>query len=737
MGDSDLLAIFWEEANEHLTTLNDVLLKLEMAEATEADSQHLLKELNRVAHSLKGAARAVGLTRIETVAHYMEEVFQAVMNQTLMLSPTIADTIYDGIDLIQTIADGADPQPDVLTRVITKLEQAIVRGVAPAPPQVTTRPPDADDVPADGPPEPGRGDESVRVTVARLDRLMAQITELSVSRMHDAEQLKRIHRLRATLNDWQKDWRDVRTAYIRLARRMQDMPDDLLTLLNFLEHNQRQLSQTNRMVSALQHDVAQENLRMNSLVDQIEDEVDRMRLVPFTSLIALLQRMVRDLARDLEKSVYLEVTGGDVAVDKAVLDELLDPMMHILRNAVDHGIEAAEDRRTQGKPATGKIQIQIEQRGGEIIIQVRDDGRGIDADAVRRSAVKRGLIDPATAAALSDEDVRTYIFYTGLTTSEQVTTVSGRGLGMDIVRDRVEGLRGRVSVSSVVGQGTTLTLNVPVSLTRIRCVVLKLGTARYAVPSSTVVRLADVAPDDVFTAEGQKVIALDDEVIPLVELAQVLDVPANATDADLHPLVVLQATDRIVGFQIDGLETELELILKPFGPEIAGARYLSGAALMGAGDVIVVLDVNDLVRGATGMTRPPRREVQTAPIAGRLRVLVVDDSITTRTLEKNILETAGFQVTTAVDGVEGFSRLSEEWFDLVITDVEMPQMDGLELCRRIKADEALRTLPVILLTSLSKPEQREAGLKAGADAYLVKSNFDQDELLETIQAVVG
>jgi CheY-like chemotaxis protein len=356
---------------------------------------------------------------------------------------------------------------------------------------------------------------------------------------------------------------------------------------------------------------------------------------------------------------------------------------------------------------------------------------------VRLAIVDKGILTEAEAIGLSDDEARMYTFHPGLSTKKELTTLSGRGLGMDIVRDRVEGLRGRVSLYSVLGEGTTTTMNVPVSLTRIRCVLLRLGEQNFAIPSAMVIRIGEVRRDDIFTAEGREMLLVSDRPTPLASLGSILDVPTSANETDIMKIITLQATDRAVTFEVDDLYSEQELVLKPLGTELARAPYVAGSALLGSGVVIIVLDANDLIRQATGTTLPRRRVLVNTPATAerRVRVLVVDDSITTRTLEKNILETAGFEVHVAMDGLEAWRMLPEHDFDVVISDVEMPNMTGLELTAQVKSSQ-YRDIPIILLTSLAKPEQKEAGMRAGADAYLVKSRFDQGELLETIQSVI-
>lgn len=772
--DTDLLNIFRDEVGEYLESMNTLLMQIETAASPDAES---LRELNRVAHSMKGASRAVGLKVIETIAHYMEEVFAAAMQSHLKLTPDVCDLLYDGLDLIQTVVDGDENEDETLALVLSHLEQVVASSAeadevqvipavkhengaepeSPAPVQTnhkattaevarvhletTTAPSLMSDT---GTIVMRPAEESIRVPVSKLDHLMAEVSELLVARLQSEERVRDVQALRRLHGKWRREWQTIRAAYIRLARHMQDeqghINDDTALIFKFLESNQRHLQNASQMLSQLAHMLGQDNLRLTTLADELQDDVSRMRMVSFETLVGGFQRIIRDLARDTGKQVYFDVAGMGVEVDKTVLDALKDPIMHLLRNAVDHGIESPEVREHKGKPGAGRLGLEIEQRGNEIIVRVRDDGKGIDTNALKQKALNNGILTAQEADAMSEDDLRSLIFHPGLTTAAEITAISGRGIGMDIVRDRVESLRGRVSVTSVPGEGTTISLNVPVSLTRIRCVLLDTGDETYAVPSAVIVRMTTLRRDDVFTAENRDMIVLDDRPVPLVSMADVLGVPAQPRTSDEITVLALRAADRTVAFEVDGLESERELVLKPLGPEIARAQFVSGAALLGTGAVLIVLDANDLVRSATGRSLPARRAValqkQVMTAERRLSVLVADDSITTRTLEKNILETAGFIVTVAIDGEEAWQKVSEQHFDVVISDVEMPKMTGLELVRMIKGSERTRHIPVILLTSLGKPEHQEAGLKAGADAYLVKSKFDQGELLRMIQAVV-
>ncbi len=774
--DNELLNIFWVEVGDYLQKLNSLLLQTEAAAQANPEA---VREMNRFAHSMKGAARAVGIGVIETLSHYMEDIFGAALKSKLELTPSTCDLLYDSLDLIQNVVNGVDNSTDALATTIARLEQTIAsEAEASAENQTEEKTSTSNtaaietaivrdsDVPIPTPvPKPTSrtitattngahhpsdemmtvllpaSEESVRVPVSRMDRLMGEVSELLVARMHSEERAREFQRLQKLNQRWQREWRSVRTAYIRLARRMQheqgEMWEEVVTLFHFLEENQRYLQETQRQLAHLSRELTQYNASLTMLTEQLQDDISGMRLVPFDTLVNSFQRLIRDLARDMAKEVHLVVEGAMVEMDKTALDALKEPIMHLLRNSVDHGVEHPAERERSGKLPIGSVHITVEQRGKEIIIRVSDDGSGLDSTGILRKAEQLGIVSPQVAADLSPEEVFNLIFHPGLSTAAELTAISGRGMGMDIVRIRVESLRGRVSVQSVAGRGTTFTMRLPVSLTRLSCILLQVGGQDFAVPSVSVWRMLKLRRDQWFTAEGRDMVIIEERPIPVISLAGVLG-NAAAPEAEEIPLMVLSSGEKYIAFQVDDLYSEQELVLKPLGPEITNAPYISGGALLGTGDVIIVLDPNDLIRGASGQPRIPRRiEMAADPIEEkRLRVLIADDSITTRTLEKHILETAGYEVYVAVDGAEAWERLREIQPDVVISDVEMPRMTGLELAARIKGDEQTRRIPVVLLTSLAKPQQQEAGLKAGADAYLVKSRFEQGELLRVIRSVV-
>jgi len=745
----NLLNVFSNEASDYLTTLNNGLLQIEMSQA--APDPDAIRELFRIAHSMKGAARAVGWQAIERVSHEMESIFQGVLDRKQVISPDVADSLYDGLDVIRRMIDADPVDEETINEVIVQLGQWTDQPPLQLKPKTDTtleipRIAESDNKTKERtqpptmllrPPEDG-----VRVAVRKLDQLMADAGELLVAQLRSETQQDTFRELREMHMHWQRDWRRTSTAYLRLVRRLQEseteVPSELTTLLSFLDRNQQYLQRINRSFAQFEQTFAQDNMQLSLLAERMQEQVSNLRMMPLETISGSFQRMVRDMSRELGKRVHFEADGLGVEIDKTVLDALKDPLLHLIRNAVDHGLETPDERIAQGKDPVGYIWLTVEQRSSEITIEVRDDGRGLSLERIRQKAISRGMLSTQEARALSDDDTRMLVFQSGLSTSEEVTTLSGRGLGLDIVRTRVETLRGRVSITSEQSQGTTVTLYVPVSLTRLRTITLRVGESRYALPSVVVERMETLPRSAIFIAAGQQMIEINEQTMRLASLAEVLGEATIPPEETIH-VVVLRVADRTVAFAIDELLSETELVLKPLGRELLGAPLVAGAGLLGTGEIVIVLDPNELVRQASGLAFAPSAlaTLDNIPqIESQQRVLVVDDSITTRTLEKNILEVAGYEVYIAVDGIQARNFLRENEVDVVVTDIEMPHMNGLQLTQLIRNSAHTQNLPVIVLTSLHKPEQREAGMNAGANHYLVKTEFEQGELLRVLQQLL-
>jgi two-component system chemotaxis sensor kinase CheA len=756
-----LLASFRSEAAEYVQSMTDGLLVLEQgaplsapfgdADRTQtppgAARTELLETIFRAAHSLKGAARAIGLTAVEQLAHALESVLADLQHDRLAPSPELYSAMYAVLDAIQAapLEDeqaNAAPSP-AAQQAIARLEAARL-GDSPAatiPPAVP-----AATAAAGNPPAPSG--ETIRVSAAKLDALMNQLGELLVTKIRTEQRLTQLRQAQDLLAGWQKDWLAARGSYGRLTRaaahpgnndgRVRDK--DVARLLQFAGASQERLRTLSALANVLTREYAGDMQHTALIVDALEQEIKRVRLLPLSTITGPFARMMRDLAQAAGKDVAFHVTGGDVELDKGVLEQIRDPLIHLLRNAVDHGIEAPDERQTRGKPRQANVTLSAEQLGKDVLVRVSDDGAGLNFDAIRHAVARRGT----SAQNLDEDDLKEWIFRAGVSTSSFVTDVSGRGVGLDVVRRNVEALRGRIDVTTAPGAGTVFTLILPLTLTSTHGLLVSAGNQLFALPLGAIERILHVASKDVTMLEGREALRYDGRLLTLVRLSDVLDLPRTTqTPSDGRLVVlVLAAADRRMAFMVDGLAGEQEIVIKGLGAQLAHVGGIAGATLMGNGDVVLVLNVADLIRLAL---HGSRRSVLDAPQESTLptserpqsRILIVDDSITTRTLEKNILEAAGYLVELATDGLEALSAISAGGVpDLIVSDIAMPRLNGIELARRVKGDARTAQVPLILVTSLDSADDKARGMEAGADAYIVKSHFDQNNLLATIAQLI-
>jgi two-component system chemotaxis sensor kinase CheA len=769
-----LMVTFQAELEDHLGTLNRDLLALEEGPPQE-EWEPLLADLFRAAHSLKGAARAVDLQDIETIAHRLEDVLSAIQRRDLSPPPELFDVLFRAVDSLReamaAYLRGETLPAEQRDQLLARLEAAVRgetetfgdavtrrRGDAETQRQgdkemeitasprhpLTPSPPHPVSESSSLPITPSPPEETIRVATAKLDALMDGMGELLVARMRTEQRLAELQTLQQQLTRWQKCWRQVRSHY-HLRFPISDWsfdhrPSDIAPLLDFLAHNEEHLRALSAEIDGLLCRFASDYSRLTLLTGDLQDGVRCMRMLPIATLFDLFPRMVRDLARERGKEVTLRVVGADTEVDRQVLEAMKDPLTHLLRNAMDHGIETPDDREAVGKPRRGTIHLRAAQKGNTIVLEVADDGAGIDLPAVRGAAVERGLLTAQEVASLSDQEAMQFIFRSGLSTLPEVTSLSGRGVGLDVVRENLEGLHGLIEVDTALGQGTTFTMTLPLTLATSRVLLVEVAGQMVAVPAMTVERILRVEASAVGRIEGRPAIRADGRPLPLVSLAQVLELPeveAPLAPGQRIPVVVLGVVEKRIAFRVDGFRGTQEVVIKNLGPQLSRVRNVAGVTILGSGEVVMILNVADLMKTAQvgpAMAAPLPVEVREVR---RRRVLVVDDSITTRTLEKNILESAGYEVLVAADGEEAWALVQSEPLDAVAADIAMPRLDGFVLTEKVKSDERFKELPVVLVTSLESPQDKIRGLEAGADAYITKSTFDQLELLETIERLIG
>ena len=544
------------------------------------------------------------------------------------------------------------------------------------------------------------------------------------------------------IEDWNREWLKMRATNSNLLHDTE--VEALRPLMKVLDLSQEKLRQLSAQVSDLRRGFSRDALHLSRVTNDLGEGVMKVRMLPVSTVFDAFPRMVRDIARDNGKEIELKMEGQETELDRKVLEEIKDPLMHLLRNAVDHGIEKPEEREKTGKPRIGTIALKAFQKGNNIVIEVADDGGGINRNKVKQSALKNGLITTDEMETLNDDEALRLIFAPGLSTRSIITDISGRGVGMDVVRKNVEALQGQVDVESTLGVGTTMTLTLPLTLATTQELLVQVGDQTYGIPISAVERIIRITAKDIATVSGRQAIVVDNEPVSMVKLVTVLELPqaeqTTSPDEKL-PVVILGSAKRRIAFLVDAVVGQQETVVKSLGRQLSRVRNVAGATILGTGQVIMTLNPADLMKSARGIegrtAAAQRGKTQTGKEAKRPTVLVVDDSLSTRTLEKNILETAGYKVQLATDGMEAVSMLnSNALVDLIVSDVLMPRMDGFQLTQAVKGDTKLRKIPVILVTSLDSRTDKEHGIEVGADAYLVKSNFDQANLLDTIAQLI-
>ncbi|MDP3617957.1 MAG: hybrid sensor histidine kinase/response regulator, partial [Rhodoferax sp.] len=724
-----LLATFRIEADEHLQAMSAGLIELENNPA-EVRHAEIVETVFREAHSLKGAARAVNLKEIESVCQSLESVLAALKGKQIAVSPPLFDLMQEAIDALGTLLSAKEAAmaaagKSAIATLIRRLNDALQgrfsqsaatqfsasAAVQPMPPvQQTPIVPlpdvlsDPRDVPTDTSAaiamhtptsSPSLASETVRVSTQKLDAVMRQVEELLSPRLASAQRAKELREVADSLATWKKQRARMRPS-LRLIERYVEgsgrcngaaggLPkfpaQELPKLLEHLEAEQLFMKTLEERLLRLSKFAAHDRRTLAGMSDSLLHDVKEMHLLPFSSLLEIFPRFTRELAREQGKQVELVIQGGEIEIDRHILEEMKDPLMHLLRNCIDHGIEQPAMRRDKGKPEYGSITVAIAQKdGGKIEILVADDGAGIDAARVKAAALKLDLVSAVEAEKLSEQEVQALIFQSGITTSQIITDISGRGLGLAIMREKVERLGGVVALEShhdgsVQDTGTSFRITLPLMLATFRGVLVRAGEHCFVIPALSVERVARVAQADIRTVENRATIPFGGQAVALVSLGDVLELPRlnqltySATDKvpEQALVVILGTGHKHVAFRVDEILGEQEVLVKTLGRQLARVRNIAGASVLGTGQVVAVLNVPDLLKSAVTRAAAPSAPVaaETQGMAEKQSILVVEDSITSRALLKNILESAGYLVTTAVDGMDAYTTLKTGTFDLI------------------------------------------------------------------------
>jgi len=748
------------EAREHLDAISARLAEIAGADAVACT--RAIEISFREAHTLKAAARAVGQSEIELLCQALESVFAALKRAQVVPGGDQIAVMLRAVDAASDLLAALDRGLDAAQRASAEELAAALGALAgAAATRAHVRAPAADstveaqdrgqnEAATKAVPATVVAPGTIRMSVQRLDALLLQTEEMLSVKLAARRQDALLREAANEFASWRSEWQRTR-ARLAPARATQSSGADsaaddpahgLQTLMSWNEDRlgsfATTLAVTGRQAATAAREVAFK-------VDRLLQELKQILLLECRALLESVPKVVRDLAREQGKEVDVFVAGAELEIDRRVLDELKEPLLHLLRNCIDHGIETPRNRAAAGKPERATVRITAAALASDKVeFIVADDGAGIALAALAAAAVKLGLLPAERASAAGPAELLPLVFQSGVSTSPMVTDLSGRGLGLAIVRERVERLGGAIAVETSAGKGTTFRLVVPLTLATFRGVLVRVCDQVLVLPTLAVERVFGGTRDQLRTVEGRSVLALNGDHLPLVQLADALELeqtgaaPAgNTGNGGKFVAVILGSSAMRVAFEVDEILGDQEVLVKPLGRNLARVRNVLGATVLGDGRIAPILNPHDLLKSAASSAGKAHAATAHAAAAAQpARVLVVEDSITARGLLKNILETAGYLVTTAVDGVAAWSLLRLESFDVVVSDVEMPRMNGFDLTARVRADPRMAQLPVILVTALESREDRERGVDVGANAYIVKRDFDQHRLLEVLQRFV-
>ena len=748
----EMRRLFAVEAEEYVQTIASGLVAIEK-EQDPAKRQIVIEAIYRAAHSLKGASRSVNLPGVGAVCQSMESVFSAMKRNELNAGRSDFDVLQRAIDAItQMLASGAETHDAEAACVIAELERIAALGKAPPAATDESQWPkesvdadvlptfDAQDATAAMPVAgkaavaPCKTPDTIRIATAKLDSILLQAEELISVKLMAQQRIAELAESLELLSGWIKEWERAATRRTALSG------FDSSSLPELSSRSLARMHELESHLGVLWASLQSDHRSMGMLVDQLLEDAKRVLMVPFSSLLQTFPKMVRDISRQQHKEVSLLVTGAEIEIDKRILERMKDPLIHLVRNSIDHGLEKPNVRTAQNKTPGGTIAVDVSQaEGNRIQILVSDDGAGIDAAKLREVAVKRGLLAKEEADALDDHAALMLVFHSGLSTSPLITDISGRGLGMAIVQEAVDKLGGRITLDTKKGEGTTFRISLPLTLATFHGTLVQECGRLFAIPTSSVDRAIRVRREDVRTVENRETITVNGMPLAMVRLGAVLGIPpdgAEPQDRSVFSVVVLTAGRQRMAFLVDGLLCEQEILTKGLGKQLVRVRNLTGATVLGSGKVVPVLNVADLLKSAVHVGRTAIVSHAAKAATQRKSILLAEDSITSRVLLKNILAADGFDVHTVVDGAEAWNALQSRRFDAVVSDVEMPRVDGFELTAKIRGDAEFAELPVVLVTSLESRSDRERGIEVGADAYIMKSSFDQSNLLAVVRQLI-
>lgn len=758
--DMSLVELFRVEADQQSALLSEGLLELEQDPA----SPERLEPLMRAAHSIKGAARLVDVQFVVQLAHVMEDVFVAAQKGALVLAADQIDVLLCGVDTIVEIArfegvlaewmDSARERFDLLLKNLNAILKGEATVAMPAKSAVAAKAPVAAVPQAEAAPESDMAGEAEAAAVPKSNEKRQQGPQKERVLRVSADQLNRLMGLAGESLVESRWIYPYAESLLRLKRQQTDLVRLIDTLREqldgaslcdeataLLRSAQKQASYCREILAERLTELEAYDRRASNLSSRLHREVVKSRMRPFGDGTHGFPRMVRDVAKTLGKEVQFVIDGATTMVDRDILDKIEAPLNHLIRNAIDHGLEFPDERLAAGKAVKGTIRLHAYHHAGMLSIVVEDDGRGVDLERLRRKIVEKGLVDQSMSATLSEAELLEFLFLPSFSTRDQVSEISGRGVGLDVVHDVVQEMRGNVRAASVFGKGTKFHMQLPLTLSVIPALIVEVAEEPYAFPLARIDRIVRIDPSTIEEAEGNQFVRIDNKNIGLVNATQILErEPRREHDGGPLLVVVLSERSSYYGMVVEKFLCERELVVQVMPSALGKVQDISSAALMEDGSPVLIVDVDDLIRSIEKVLKVARlnKVRRGEDDQGSVKhVLVVDDSLTVREVERKLLESSGYKVDTAVDGMDGLNMLRSGDYDLLITDVDMPRMNGIELVKTVRQDPSLRSLPVLMVSYKDREEDRLRGLEAGADYYLTKGSFHDESLREAVVDLIG
>lgn len=765
------------EAKEHLQAFTEMMINFEKEQSVE-NQTIIIESLFREIHSLKGAARSVGQKDIESVCQPLETLFSALKRKEISITANAIDLIFKSKEILsylilsseiskipggiqslrdlnkQLIEETTIKKTDEINDKDEKVEQihkysneSSKSNISDTNPVIistsqtdATKTHDSDNNSEERIVSKHLYTEVVKIPLAKLDPLLLQAEEFLQSKIIFSQHQNELKRISNEISGWKSK--------IIKRRRSRTIPSSA-QVREWQNDNEMQINKLEANLNSLSLNLAKDIYSFDRNVNDHLDSIKQVLMLPVSTLVEVFPGMVREISKNLEKEIEFVIIGSNLEIDKRILEELRDPLTHLIRNSIDHGIEESTERLIKQKTAIGTITLSFSAKeSGLLEVSVSDDGKGINKEKILKSALKAKIITPENIETLNHDEVISLILQSGVSTSSIITELSGRGIGMSIVREKIERLNGRLYIESTENKGTTFRILLPMSLATFRGTLVQVDEFSYILPSMNIEQVIRVKQDEITTIENYETITVNNEVLSLVSLADTIGLPQRPkivsrtqtqfTESNTYQrIIVLKSGENKMAFKVDGVLDEQQVLVKGLGMLLKRVRNISGATILGSGKIVPVLHVNDLFKSALRAKTKIRIETEEETAKQKIaRILVAEDSITSRTMLKNILENAGYIVTVAVDGADAFTKAKSQNFDLILSDIDMPKMNGFELTVKIKNDAKLGELPVVLCTSLESREDKERGVEAGADAYIVKNSFDQGNLLEIIKRLI-